>query len=165
MIIWLEFLSEMAITRVNYLQYKNLLLELSSNVKVTVFGVRSSRFSLSGSGESKFALRHPCLLTGVFPHCDLRLFFPWGKPCRDVPPRKLNSSNEPRRACVIEKTSREIGKEFLNPVRFFFRNHRSIRIDYDRKKCARLFQQVFVCFFAKINIFRLVLTCNPLLNN
>lgn len=57
-----------------------------------------------------------------------------------------------------------LGKNFW-VLRFFFWNHRLIWIDYDRKKCARLFQQVFVCFFAKINIFGLVLTCNLLLNN
>lgn len=46
---------------------------------------------------------------------------------RDVPPRKLNSSNERRRAGVIEKTSCEIGKAFLSLVSFFLEDHWSIR--------------------------------------
>jgi len=45
-------------------------------------------------------------------------FFSAEENCRrDVLARKLNGLDEPRRADVIEKTSHEIGKAFLSPVR------------------------------------------------
>jgi hypothetical protein len=56
---------------------------------------------------------------GYFLSVILAPFFSAEESCRrDVLARKLNGSDEPCRADVIEKTSREIGKAFLSPVRF-----------------------------------------------
>jgi len=98
----------------------------------------------------------------IYPRCGPPSFFPpRGKPLPWRAPWKLNSLNEPHRAGVIEKTSREIGKEFLSSVRvfFFFFNHRSIRVDYDGKNVLD-FSNKFYLLFSQINIFGFVLTCS-----
>lgn len=63
---------------------------------------------------------------------------------RDVPPRKLNSSNERRRAGVIEKTSCEIGKAFLSST-FFLET--TGQFDHDRKNMLDCVITSFDCFF------------------
>jgi len=64
-------------------------------------------------------LYYPYFLPGIFSLCDPCPFFSTEESRRrDVLARKLNGSDELCRADVIEKTSREIGKAFLSPVRF-----------------------------------------------
>lgn len=80
----------------------------------------SKRGILSVSFEtSEIRVLIPVFFLGYFLSAIFAPFFsPEKSHRRDVPPRKLNSSDEPRRAGVIEKTSREIGKAFLSSVRF-----------------------------------------------
>lgn len=146
---------------INYLQCRNSLLELLSNVKVTVFG--DSRFSLSRSGESKFALRHPCLLTRIFPHCGL--FFPLRKAIA-LTCRRGNWTAERAASCWCHRKNITWDWErIFESGTFFFRNHQSIRVDYDGKNALDFFQQASFVFSTKNKYFWIGITCNSLLNN
>lgn len=115
-------------------------------------------FCPSRSEESKFALHHSCLFLRIFSRwrSSSSFFFYYllsleKSHRRDVPPRKLNSSNEQRRAGVIEKTSCEIGKAFLSSVIFFWKT--TGQFNHDRKKCAKLCRNKFRSPFSRISIF------------
>lgn len=132
-------------------------MRLSSNKLPTLFGAPGA--FCPRSEESKFALHHSCLFPGIFSRCDHPLFFSYllsleKSHRRDVPPRKLNSSNERCRAGVIEQTSCEIGKAFLSSVCFFLET--TGLFDHD-KKCARMCRNKFhLLFFPRRILYKLV---------
>jgi len=147
----------METTRINSLNlwYRNswFLLELLSNYSLS-YGFWRPRFSLTCSGESRFA-RHPCLLPEIYILAAVTVLF--------SPSRKAIAVTC---AVEIEQFERAASRwcHRKNITRdweriFFFFNHRSIRVDYDGKNVLDFFNK-FYLLFSQINIFGFVLTCS-----
>jgi len=136
-VIFLKFLSERKIER----NGGNILIIFGVKIyhlkyhpaRVTVF--EDSRFSLPYSGESRFTLRHPCLFPEIFSRCGLRLFFhPRGKP---LPWGAATEIEQFERAASCWCHRKNITRDWERIFEFgyaFFKNHWSIRVDYDGKK-------------------------------
>lgn len=133
--------------RVNHLWCKNSSLELLSG---SSYNFRRLRLEILSTVLRRIEIRASSSLSSSGNILLLQsspFFFPSRKAIALTCRRGNWTVRTSRAVGVIEKTSREIGKEFLSPIRFFFQNHWSIRVNYDRKKYTRLFRQASFAFF------------------